>query len=88
MRFGLRILNTGKQIGVFLAGAGITSVTRWETSGKTSKQHAWTLVSPPITFEELRMVRFVHCGLLAYSTWVRLYRHQFPWTRDSKPESQ
>lgn len=31
---------------------------------------AWTLVSLPITFEELRMVWFVHCGLLAYSKWV------------------
>ena len=31
-------------------------------------------MSLPIIFEELRMVRFVHCGLLAYSKWVRFFR--------------
>ena len=31
-------------------------------------------MSLPITFEEWRMVRFVDCGLLAYSKWVRFSR--------------
>lgn len=73
MRCGLRFLKTWGKFGVVLASAENTSVKRWESLGELPSGTAWTLVSLHITFEELRVVRFVHCGLIAYSKWVRFW---------------
>jgi hypothetical protein len=72
MRFGLRILNTWKEnLESFWRVPGSLRSSAGKSLGNLLSGTAWTLVSLPTTFEELRMVRFVHCGLLAYSTWVR-----------------
>ena len=38
--------------------------------------------------EAMASGRLLHLRLQAWLNLLMLYRHQFPWTRDSKPESQ
>ncbi len=53
---------------------GSLRLSAGKSLGELLSGTAWTLVSSLISFEELRMVRFINCGLLAYSKWVRFSR--------------
>jgi hypothetical protein len=50
MRFDLRILITWEIFGVVLASAGISSVKRWEITGRASKRHRLDVGVPAYYF--------------------------------------